>query len=152
LFLTADPTSVLDFLGLDVQRFWTPFKTKDELCTYVTGMRFFKREEYTMEIMGSKDRKRLESRPLYKYFVEWLQGDADVEERNGGETLTRASVLSEVLERYNKRGEYDGMLEAFYRELAELKAKQLAKAMKKANGRAEFAYADAWMDMSSGKE
>jgi hypothetical protein len=152
LFLTADPTAVLELLRLDVDRFWRPFETKNELCRYIIGMRFFKHEEYTMEIMGSKDRRRLESRPLYKYFVEWLEGDADVEKPNEGETFTRASVLSEVLERYNKQGEYDGMLQAFYRELAELQAKQLAKAMKKADGRAEFAYAEAWMDISSNKE
>ena len=70
LFLTADPSSVLRFLGLDVERYWQPFETSEEMFRYATGMRFFRRDTYIRETLKANDRKRMTQRPMYRNFVD----------------------------------------------------------------------------------
>ena len=144
VFLTSNPDSVLEFLGLDVESYWKPFATVEELYLYAAGMRLFKRERYVREILKANDRKRMAQRPFYRRFVdEWLPQQVDLGTEGRELTATRQSVMDEALERYGKRREYEEMLQVWRKERAELKAKQQAKESRRAGAKREIEYAEA---------
>ncbi|MCJ1394489.1 hypothetical protein MMC18_007367 [Xylographa bjoerkii] len=149
LFLTSDTTSVLDLMGLDVQRYWRQFETVNELYEYAISTRFFRKDRYVREILKSNDRKRMGKRPLYQQFVdEWLPQRSHVEEQSELVGMTRESVLEEVLERYGKKGEYGEILRAWREERADLEARQRNKEQRRAEVMAKTEYADAWIEAS----
>ncbi|MCJ1246808.1 hypothetical protein MMC30_004017 [Trapelia coarctata] len=149
VFLTSDPDDVLQFLGLDGERYWKPFGTVEELCVYATRMRFFRRKTYLREILKANDRKRMGQRPLYRMFVgEWLPQRPGVGEEGVDEMVTRESVLEEALERYGVRKVYEGMLRTWREERAELERKQEGREVRREIVKEEMAYADAWIEAS----
>lgn len=149
VFLTSDPDDVLEYLGLDVERYWRAFESEEELCEYVTGMRFFRRGAYVKEGLKANDRKRMGQRPLYKRFVdEWLPGRPGVGEVDADASVTRESVLEEALERYGRRGVYEEMLRTWREERAELERKLEGREVRREGVKAEMAYADAWIEAS----
>ena len=149
VFLTSSPDSVLEFLGLDVESYWKPFATVEELFLYAASMRLFKRERYVREILKANDRKRIAQRPLYRLFVdEWLPKRADLGSEGRELIATRQTVMDEALERYGKRREYEEMLQVWCEERAELNAKQWAKDSRRADAKREIEYAEAWIEAS----
>ena len=136
LFLTADPSSVLRFLGLDIERYWQPFETSEEMFRYATGMRFFRRDTYIRETLKANDRKRMTQRPMYRDFVdEWLQARPDIGKAKEWSTVLRNDVLEEALDAYERRKEYEERLEAWKVERKELTAKQVGNEVRRAMGR-----------------
>ncbi|MCJ1438924.1 hypothetical protein MMC27_008314 [Xylographa pallens] len=149
LFLTSDSTSVLDLMGLDVQKYWKQFGTVNELYEYVISSRFFRKDSYVREWLKSNDRKRMSKRPLFQQFVDgWLPQRIGIEDQGGVEKLTRESALEEVLDRYGKRGEYEETLRVWRTERADLQARQQTKEQRRAGVIAEAEYADAWIQAS----
>ena len=149
LFLTSDPTSVLEFLCLDMKRYWRQFETVDDLYEYVVSMRFFKKETYVRDGLKSNDRKRMGKRPLFQRFVdEWLPQRSTGEALKGNTELTRESTLEEALDRYSKRKEYEEILRLWREERADLEARQCKKEQRRAEAMAEIEYADAWIGAS----
>lgn len=149
VFLTSDPDSVLEYLGLDVDRYWKPFETVDELCQYATSMRFFRRKAYVRDTLKANDRKRMGQRPLYRRFVdEWLHELPELAEPGMNSSVTRQSVLNEVLEKYGMRKQYEEMLQTWREERAELHSKQEGRELRRADAKEEIAYADAWIEAS----
>ena len=149
LFLTSDSTSVLDLMGLDVQKYWRQFATVNELYEYAISTRFFRKDDYVREGLKSNDRKRMGKRPLYQQFVDdWLPQRMGIEKQREVVELTRESVLEEVLDGYGKRGEYEETLRIWRNERAELQAKQQNKEQRRAGAIAEAEYAEAWIQES----
>ncbi|MCJ1407488.1 hypothetical protein MMC19_001559 [Ptychographa xylographoides] len=149
LLLTGNPDNVLDFLGLDGQKYGSSFASAEELYTYAVGMRFFKREKYVKEKLKANDRKRMGQRVMYRQFVEeWLPERPGVGVGDGRDQETRESVLEEVLNRYGKRGEYEEMISVWRAERGDLAIKQEARKRKLALAKAEMEYADAWIGTS----
>ncbi|OBT89258.1 hypothetical protein VE02_02610 [Pseudogymnoascus sp. 03VT05] len=72
--LTSNPSAILDFLGLDRERYWTRFDSVEEMFGYVASSRLFTtraREEGEEEEEKVKHRNRRNSkRPL---FVRWKE-------------------------------------------------------------------------------
>ncbi|MCJ1382033.1 hypothetical protein MMC17_005145 [Xylographa soralifera] len=149
LFLTSDSTSVLDLMGLDVQKYWRQFANVNELYEYVISTRFFRKDSYVREGLKSNDRKRMGKRPLYQQFVDdWLPQRVGVEEQSEVVELTRESVLVEVLDRYGKKEEYKETLRTWRKGRADLQARQQNKEQRRAEAIAEAEYADAWIEAS----
>ncbi|MCJ1401806.1 hypothetical protein MMC11_005023 [Xylographa trunciseda] len=149
LFLTSDPTSVLDLLGLNVQKYWSQFATVDELYEYAISMRFFRKKSYVREGLKSNDRKRMGKRPLYQQFVdEWLPRHADDNEQSEVVGLTRETVLEEVLDTYGKKADYEEVLQIWRKERADLETRQQIKEQRRAEVTAEISYANAWIEES----
>ncbi|KIN01768.1 hypothetical protein OIDMADRAFT_196300 [Oidiodendron maius Zn] len=99
IFLTANPSEVLEFLGLEEERWWRQFRSKEHMFEYATGCRMFRVKEaddpneaeedmtgeaaaaITHNIDGQEggekgkkklkhnDRQRMAKRPIFK---EWI--------------------------------------------------------------------------------
>ncbi|KAL9109377.1 MAG: hypothetical protein Q9187_008176 [Circinaria calcarea] len=146
LHLTSDPGSVLEFLGLDPERYWRPFGTVDELYRYAAGMRLFRRDTYLRETLKANDRKRMVQRPLYRDFVaEWLPQRPELGVGVEWNPSLRVNVLEEALEVYGKRDEYHEKIETWRKNLAEMQTKQEANNLRRARIKEEIEYADAWI-------
>ena len=150
LLLTSDPASVLEFLGLDRERYWRPFETVDELYRYATGMRLFRRDTYIREILKANDRKRMIQRPLYRDFVdEWLPKRPQLGIGVDWSPTLRLNVLEEALDVYGKRNEYHEKLETWRKTMSELQIKKEASDLRRAGIKEEIEYADAWICTST---
>ena len=149
VFLTSDPDSVLQFLGLDVERYWRPFESVHELYLYATSTRFFRRKTYIRDVLKANDRKRMRQRPLYMRFVdEWLPQRPGLGEEGVDERVTRESVLEEALQRYGARGMYEEMLRVWREERTVLERKQEGREARREILKEEMAYAEAWIEAS----
>ncbi|KAF2801558.1 uncharacterized protein BDZ99DRAFT_219278 [Mytilinidion resinicola] len=108
-FLSDDPVRVLQFYGLDVERYDKGFEMMDELYEWVVWGRFFSREVLEAREEKANDRRRLKERDMYRKFIsEWMPAhpDAGVKEKS----WTRQDVLAEALKEFGKQQEYDGIL------------------------------------------
>ena len=73
LLLTSDPQEMMDFLGLDKDRYEKGFLTLDEIFEWVTSMPLFRRNIFEKENFSGKQARSREKRPMYSVFVtEWL--------------------------------------------------------------------------------
>lgn len=149
IFLTSDPMSVLELLGLDVQEYWKQFNNVDDLYEYALSMRFFRKERYVREELKANDRKRMGQRPVYSRFVsEWLPQRLSGEDECRDAQATREDVMNEVLDRFGKREEYEETLRKWREERQVLEAKQQNKEQRRAGVKAEMEYAEAWIEAS----
>ncbi|KAI4175568.1 MAG: hypothetical protein LQ343_001559 [Gyalolechia ehrenbergii] len=64
IFLTADPTTVLDFLQLDKEPYWQTFDTVDDTFEFACSTRFFRAAAYVKHGLKANDRKRMAQRDL----------------------------------------------------------------------------------------
>lgn len=58
VFLTDNPSQVIKFLGLNEERWWKPFQSKEEMFEYATGCRMFWVKEHTDATDGETDASR----------------------------------------------------------------------------------------------
>ncbi|KAF2496559.1 hypothetical protein BU16DRAFT_483647 [Lophium mytilinum] len=108
LFLTDDPVRVLQFYGLDVERYQKGFEEMDELYEWVVGGRFFSREVLEKREEKANDRRRLKERSMYRMFIrEWMPAHPDAGIKDN---WTRRDVLTEGLKEFGKQKEYDDIL------------------------------------------
>lgn len=73
IFLTADPSKVLKFLGLDEERWWSRFKSKEEMFQYATSCRLFWVKE-AADTTESEREMRLETTATAKRDIEGQEG------------------------------------------------------------------------------
>jgi hypothetical protein len=121
LLLSNEPTVVLEFLGLDAEKYWHPFTDAEELYEYVAGNRFFMRKRFIKADLKHNDKARMRKRETYRFFVdEWLPLHPEVE---GTDEKTREEHLEEALERFGKRDAYNEKV-ASWRQMQEEKVQK----------------------------
>ncbi|KAK7541525.1 hypothetical protein IWX49DRAFT_180513 [Phyllosticta citricarpa] len=117
IYLTHDPDTHIEFLGLDGQKLREGFDSEEDLFHWVAGCRFLNRQSIIQEqdgpVEGEKhnDRARRQKRGMYRAFVE----DFMVSNPEVGNDCQwdRAKVLQEALEIFGRREEYDWKLAAY---------------------------------------
>jgi len=73
IFLTANPSEVLMFLGLDEDRWWRQFKSKEEMFKYATGCRMFWVKEAD-NLDGAEEDKTPEAGATTTHDIEGQEG------------------------------------------------------------------------------
>lgn len=71
--MTDEPAQVLQYLGLDVERYWRPFTTLDEMMSYAATCRFHdpgRWAEKNREALKANDRQRANKRPAFAYWAD----------------------------------------------------------------------------------
>lgn len=149
LFLTSAPDQVLDFLGLDRDKYKRPFESVQALYQFVLGCRWFNSETYVRADLKANDRKRIAQRELYRRFVdEWLPENRQFveisEERPQG--ATREDVQELALNVFGEREEFDKRIQVWRRERSELLEKQERRLERRADAAKLEEYAEAWMN------
>ena len=127
LLLTSGPDQVLDFLGLDRDKYERPFESVEALYQFVLGCRWFSSETYVRAELKANDRKRMAQRELYRRFVEeWLPENKQLVEKRGkrAQEATRENVQESALNVFGKRAEFEKRIQVWRRERRELLEKQ----------------------------
>jgi hypothetical protein len=110
LFLTHDPDMAMKFFGLDASKYWAGFQTEQELFQWVFQGRFVNSSVLEEREENATDRARHKKRPMYQRFVdEFLPSRTEPGVQSP--PWTREQVLEEALEMFDKRSEYQAMLE-----------------------------------------
>ena len=149
LLLTSEPNQVLDFLGLDRDKYERPFESVEALYQFVLGCRWFSSETYVRAELKANDRKRMAQRELYRQFVdEWLPENKQLVEKSGkrAQGATREDVQESALNVFGKREEYDKRILEWRRERSELLEKQERRLERRADAAKLEEYAEAWMN------
>ena len=153
LFLTSEPDQVLDFLGLDRNKYKRPFESVEALYQFVLGCRWFSSETYVRTELKANDRKRMAQRELYRRFVdewlpEWLLENRQFVEIGGdrGQGATREEVQESALSVFGKREQFEQRIQVWRRERSELLEKQENRLKRKADAAKLEEYAEAWMN------
>ncbi|KAJ9606090.1 hypothetical protein H2200_009051 [Cladophialophora chaetospira] len=115
---TNDPDTVLEYMGLDIKRYWLAFKSWDEMLEYVTTCRFHNPAQWKFKnqkigeaaddevpdthqlpsdtMLKHNDRQRAAKRPLYGYWIEtYLPAHVD-DEPGRSAFLTREEVADDA--------------------------------------------------------
>ncbi|OAL46879.1 hypothetical protein IQ07DRAFT_144093 [Pyrenochaeta sp. DS3sAY3a] len=109
LFLTRDPDRLMEFYGFDATKYWAGFSEETEIFDWVSSGRFFSSEIFENRTEKSNDRSRQKKRPMYRRFVEeYMPLHPGQGEKS---PWTREQVISEALEHFNKKTEYEAMME-----------------------------------------
>ncbi|EFW19579.1 hypothetical protein D8B26_007788 [Coccidioides posadasii str. Silveira] len=105
VYLTHSPMDVLDFVGLDVERYQRGFKTLDELYGWCASAKYFHRDAHSSGLETSNDRQRKRKRPMYRNFVdEWIPRNAELWQDK--KPASREDVVQQALLRFGKQAEY----------------------------------------------
>lgn len=149
IWLTSDPGDILDFLGLDVKEFNKGWSTLEEMYVFLAQHQFFRRDSYTRvhhhldshsSIPNGKEKKRIETRAVYRHFVdEFLPSWQDV----GRERVRREEVLEFVLNRWGKRVEYEKKMNKWMKYMDE---KPVKEEIRETGIVMEMRWADAWVN------
>ncbi|KAL8923426.1 MAG: hypothetical protein Q9172_003123 [Xanthocarpia lactea] len=147
VFLTADPDTVLDFLGLDKKSYSQPFDTVEQMFSFACSCRFFRPEPYKARDLKSNDRKRMTSREVYKRFVEDFLPKRTFEVQGSGAAsgLTREDVFEEALKEFDKRQDVEVRIREWQQKRDELGRRQGTRQWRKEVAMEENAYTDAWI-------
>jgi hypothetical protein len=117
LFLTRDPEEVMTFYGLDVAKYRAGFTDEKDLFDWACSGRFFTCETFQSRTEKHNDRARQMKRPMYRRFVEeYMPSRTDKGVDNG---WTRQQVLHEAISTFEKRADYDAMMEEHQLKTAE---------------------------------
>lgn len=117
---TNDPDTVLDYMGLDRERYWKPFDSWDEMLEYVSTCRFHNPARWKSQdqhedndggnqeelqggdqdsgrkLLKANDRQRMAKRPLFGYWIETYL-PVHVDDKPGSSAfLTREDVVEEA--------------------------------------------------------
>ena len=145
VFLTKEPEAVVSFLGLDVERYGKPFGSVEEMYGFVKECRFFDASRYGTNGLKANDRKRMKQREIYRRFVEeWVPVYCELPEDVSTMTPTRAEILEEALETFDKRDEFEAQLKEWRTKQADLLARQEKK--KREGRKGLWAEAEAYAD------
>lgn len=122
VFLTKEPCKVMEFLGLDSQKWRQGFNTQDEIFSWCSMGRFYSRPVKKM-IETAGDRARLKKRPMFSTYLEvWVPEHPEAWQDR--KTWPRKRVLEEAIKYFQKEKEYDALMSAYaqrerYNELVE---------------------------------
>lgn len=77
VLMTDDPTTVLEYLSLDPEKYWRPFTSWDAMMSYAASCRFHdparwkdRMPEDTKKDMKANDRQRASKRPAFGYWID----------------------------------------------------------------------------------
>ncbi|KAK4192629.1 hypothetical protein QBC35DRAFT_373007 [Podospora australis] len=156
VFLTSDPTQILQFLGMEVDGFWTePFDSVEALFDYATTCRFFSvREdlgdedeangdtdlagsvggEAGQKKLKSNDRRRMNTRPVYHRWINEFIPQLRAEGRFLRPDKTpmaelRENVRDEALATFNVDAEYNKKLRDWHLEKNSEKVKNMIRTL-----------------------
>ncbi|KAK6846300.1 hypothetical protein PG987_001488 [Apiospora arundinis] len=124
IFLSSDPETVLNFLGLDPQRWKQPFATLEETYEYTATCRFFwvKPEsengsdvsdeeriggEFTRKNLKSNDRQRMDKRPMFNKWIKEFIPKCREQHRFTERPTDREGTLEAAFEQFGVRETYD---------------------------------------------
>ncbi|KAI4284168.1 MAG: hypothetical protein L6R38_001624 [Xanthoria sp. 2 TBL-2021] len=117
LRLTYKPREMMNYLRLDLDPFKAGFRTLDEVFTWATSSRFFRRECFE-KLMGKPQQSKKAERPMYVNFItEWLPQHPDVGVAEDDRRSQRIRLTEEALETFDKRCEYRRMVEDYKQRL-----------------------------------
>lgn len=153
VFLTAEPDTVLNFLGLDSTSFLRPFDTVEAMFDLTCSCRFFRPQSYEKHDLKSNDRKRLAQREVFKQFVEDFlpKRTLGVQHMEDASGLTREAVFEEALRHFDRREEVETRIREWRQERDEFIRKQAARQWRKEQAMKDDAYTDAWIQSSKSK-
>src|SRR2546421_1796819 len=117
--LTASPSAVLRYLGLDESIYWKPFGSVDAMFAYAASCRFYNPHAYETKVnWNANDRSRMKKRPIFmKWHNEYLQehrGDAP----GRSVTANRQEVIGEAKTEFGVEREYEEKRKLGLREMS----------------------------------
>ncbi|KAI5205340.1 hypothetical protein E4T39_03063 [Aureobasidium subglaciale] len=105
VFLSHDPDSVMEFLGLDKHKYAQGFKTEEELFDWAVSSRLFNRKLVEKRGNNSEMQTRMEKRPMFRRFIsEYLPNLPDNEV---GLEETRDAHTQAALAFFGKQDEFN---------------------------------------------
>ncbi|KAH7304844.1 hypothetical protein BKA65DRAFT_531279 [Rhexocercosporidium sp. MPI-PUGE-AT-0058] len=128
VFLTDDSNTILEFLGLDPERWWRRFGSQDEMFEYAAGCRLFwikeKLEEGEGEgdVVGQEggeagkkklkhnDRQRMDKRPIFRTWIDDFVPKCREQGRFLEMKSSREQVRDEAFEKFGVREEFETRL------------------------------------------
>ncbi|KNG47784.1 hypothetical protein TW65_05523 [Stemphylium lycopersici] len=117
VFLTRDPAEMMEFYGLDIDRYQAGFADETELFDWASSGRFFSCTAFENRVEKHNDRARQAKRPMYQRFVEgYMLLHPD---KGAGNVWTRQQVLHEAITVFNKQAQYDAMIQEHRIKIAE---------------------------------
>lgn len=72
--VSKDQKKILEFVGLDYDKWSDGFESVEDLFLWVVKSKYFNKEFYQFENLNHQNRIRNKKRPVFKGFVEWLEG------------------------------------------------------------------------------
>ncbi|EEP80063.1 predicted protein [Uncinocarpus reesii 1704] len=112
VYLTHDAMDVLEFLGLDVERYQDGFENLDELYRWCASGRFFHSTAFLAKFDTANDRQRMKKRPMFQNFIdEWVP--ANIHLWRDKEPLTREDIMQQALARFGKQEDYEQRISAW---------------------------------------
>ncbi|KAF7854188.1 hypothetical protein EAF04_010485 [Stromatinia cepivora] len=124
VFLTDDPGKILDFLGLDQDKWWKRFNTQQEMFEYAASCRMFwvrdvVEAEAEGDVIGQEggedgkkklkhnDRQRVAKRPIFRAWVDEFIPQCREEGKYIDTKITREEIRDEVFEKFGVKKEYE---------------------------------------------
>lgn len=74
VLVSKDQRKILEFVGLDYEKWLEGFESVEDLFLWVIKSKYFNKEFYQFENLNHQNRIRNKKRPVFKGFVEWLEG------------------------------------------------------------------------------
>lgn len=140
IFLTDEPSQVLDLLGLAEPTWWKQFSSQENMFEYAASCRFFWVKEKSSSEQGEvlegdlivnctigaqeggetgkkklkhNDRQRMSKRPIFAAWIEDFIPKCREEGRFGNNTISRDSIRQEIFTKYPVQQEYESKLKDF---------------------------------------
>ena len=105
IFLSMEPHPVMRFLGLDADAYESGFTFENDIFTWISKARVFRKDAFLNRTETSKDRHRMRSRGMFNRFV--TQYLPQVPETSIGEPhREREALLLEAVRSFGKEDEY----------------------------------------------
>jgi hypothetical protein len=110
ILLSKEPQEVMEFLGLDAEKWKRGFTTQDETFAWCSTGQYYNR--FVMKNENADDRARYQKRPMFKRFIhEWIP--AHPEAWRNEERCPRKMVLEDAIKHFDKQDQYDVMISAW---------------------------------------
>ncbi|KAK8097773.1 uncharacterized protein PG998_013259 [Apiospora kogelbergensis] len=132
VFLTSDPKTVLQFLGLDPERWKQPFATMQDTYEYTATSRFFWVKpdsaddgpggsddeqriggEFTRKNLKSNDRQRMDKRPMFSRWINEFIPTCREQRRYAERTMDRDGALEDTFKQFGVRETHDARILEF---------------------------------------
>jgi len=97
--MTTDPSQVLEYMGLDVERYGQKFSTLDEMMSYAATCRFHdpgRWKEKNREALKANDRQRANKRPAFAYWTDTFLPEHSDGAPGTAAHLTRDDVIEDA--------------------------------------------------------
>ncbi|PON25810.1 hypothetical protein TGAM01_v205247 [Trichoderma gamsii] len=118
VFLTSDPSKVLDFLGLPKEEYWDhPFPSAEDMFDYIGSSRLIyvapTASEPDAKSLKSDDRRRMKQRPIFKKWMDEFVPECRQSGRFSERRLTREAITEEAFAVFGVETEYKARRKAF---------------------------------------